>query len=275
MFIFILGFLLMASPGFAQDSNKFVIPKQDIVGIEEPVPTGDIVILRVSPIQDKVEYLKSVEYRWIIIRDGKIVTRFIAMNDSIVFGAGSDPNVDIKVFLIRAYNYEITEELTTKDDKKVKVVKESGMRLADPIIAQVKLRGPNPPVPPPNPVDPDPIFPIGRFDLAKVSYNAVKQVTALDSARRVQAARALARSYSSIASSIRAGAITNPKKALEETKAANDIALRDLGIRGEFEPWDQALKSVLVNLNSSGKLKTMDDFATAWDEIAQGLNAAK
>lgn len=284
IFAVVLGVLLMLTPNVSgQGAEKFVVPKQTILGAEEAVPPGDIVILKISPIalKDKPQFLKETQYHWTVFKNGKKFDRFIPWpdNSTLVFGAGMDTKADIKVLLTIGYRFEVTEDVKDKDGKVIgKTIKESAMRIPQPVVAQVRV-GNGPPDPGPDPVNPDvpdPVFPVGKYGLSKVVYDASKLVT-LDSASKVRSATALANNYKGIASSIRAGAIKTPQDALIKTKEGNASALSSAAVvNSSWEPWDLVVQKVLTNLNKVDKtLMTASDIAIAWDEIAAGLLAVK
>lgn len=287
LYSIILGLMLMATPNicYAQGAEKFVVPHQTILGADEPVPPGDIVILKISQIslKDKPQYLKEVQYHWTVLRNGKKIDRFIAWpdNSSLVFGAGNDTKADIKVLLSIAYRYEVVEEIKDKDGKVTgKVIKESAMRLAEPVLAQIRVGdGPNPPNPPgpgPDPVNPDPVFPNGKYGLSKTTYDATKTVN-LDSASKQRSATALSNNYKGLASAVRAGTIKTPTDLLQKTAKGNTDALKSVNVlNNEWQAWDDAVQRVLIRLNKVDKtMVAISDFADAWDEIAAGLAAVK
>jgi hypothetical protein len=285
----IMGALLMtpimnAQSDFGTSPDKFVVPQQKIIGADEPVAPGDIIILKISPIQGKVQHLKTIKYNWLVLKNGKQVDRMIEWPDktALVFGAGTDTKADIKVILSIAYHYEITEDVKDKDGKVTsKVIKQSDIRLAKPILAQIKVgNGPTPPpdpdVPTPDPDVPDPVLPSGQYGLAKISYDGAKLVK-LDSAMKIRSAMALAANYEGIAAAVKAGVIKSPKEVLEKTLEGNKAVFDSLKlVSSGWEPWDQHVQKVLIKLNKESKtMTTVDDFATAWKEISVGLKNVK
>lgn len=289
MLSLVLGTLILFSTTAysQQGADKFVVPKQTIVGADEPVPPGDVVILKISPIEakDRPQYLKEVQYRWTVFKNGKKFERFLPWPDGSVlaFGSGVDTKVDIKVILTIAYRYEVQEDMKDKDGKVVgKVIKESAIRLVNPLVAQVKIGNgpdiPDPvdPVDPIDPIVPDPTFPFGKYGLSKVTYDASKSVK-LDASSKQKSAQALASNYRGLASAVSAGTIKTAKDLLEKTAAGNEAAFKRVNVaKNEWQAWDDSVEAVLVKLNKTDKtLVTLQDFVTAWNEIATGLDAVK
>lgn len=290
LFALVLGLILMASPSmYSQDgftaNEKFVVPNQTIIGAEEPIPTGEIVVLKISPIdaKNKPQFLKEIRYQWTVFKNGKKFDRFIPWpdNSTLVFGSGNDTRADIKVLLSIAYRYEVTEDVKDKDGKVTgKKITESAMRLAQIKVAQVKVgTEPNPPPgPDPDPINPTPapVFPPGKYGLSKIVYDAASLVN-LDSTSKQRSATALANNYKGIASSIRAGAIKSPQDALIKTKDGNGAALKSVSVvNSSWEPWDVEVQRMLDKFNKVDKtLATVQDIATAWDEISAGLMQVK
>lgn len=122
--------------------------------------------------------------------------------------------------------------------------------------------GPDPgPGPGPNPPPtPDP----GKYQLAAFVQVITSSVTA---ANKVQTAQGLARNFDSVASSIAAGAITDPDQIVKQTYNLNAPLMTDQA----WKPWVAQLRDKLNGLSDSSQMVTAADYATAWREIAAGL----
>lgn len=137
----------------------------------------------------------------------------------------------------------------------------------------VTIGPPNPPptpIPPspPNPPGPTPLPP-GKYGLATLARDWAPSTAPSLAAN----ARSLASSFHSIASAIAAGTLTLPVDILAETKTSNRTALgADAAI---WQTWFANLATKLQSLSTAGTLATPDDYATAWREIAAGLEAVK
>lgn len=128
--------------------------------------------------------------------------------------------------------------------------------------------GPQPePGPTPPPPDPQP----GRFGLSPMVKAWVVALVQGDGAQRKAAAARLAKSFRALSARIAAGALTDPAKILNETRAASAQALA--GERDAWLPWSDALAGTLDQASKDKKLVEPADFAEAWGEIAAGLEA--
>jgi hypothetical protein len=128
--------------------------------------------------------------------------------------------------------------------------------------------GPNPPVPPgPNPPGP---LPDGKYGLAKFAHGAASALVTADPSK-ASTARNLAGSFSSVASMIAAGTVNGQADIKAKTTAANNTALGSA--RDAWLPFFNSLRVQLNDLTRQKKISANDDFATAWREIADGLNA--
>jgi hypothetical protein len=122
--------------------------------------------------------------------------------------------------------------------------------------------GPTPPGPGPgpNPPTPDP----GKYGLAAFVAQAAATV---QSATRRQTAATVANNFDGVASSIAAGAITDPAEIIKQTYNLNAAPLSDPA----WKPWSAAVRQKLNSISDAGQLTSATDYATAWREIAAGL----
>lgn len=258
---------LSALTAFGQD--KYVLPKQSIVGAEKPVPLGELVDLSLSPIENRPANLASVSVDWRVF-EGNTPKRVRQQGEGIFFGAGVQPK---KMLVIAAVSYLYLE----KEGDKIKDAQVRNQLLT--VELQIGQSEPNPgPNPPPNPgpgpaPNPTPTLPDGRFGLAKTSYLlAVSKVKE----PRAKAAHVLADAFESVASAVAAGAYKTGDQILAATKEANNAALAQANL--DPNPWEEfgaELQKSLYEMYKSKKISTTDDYADAWREIATGLKAIK
>lgn len=153
---------------------------------------------------------------------------------------------------------------------------------ADVVYVKIGPKGFNPtppePQPPvPIPPQPTPVIPDGKYGLSKTVYvTAMKNVSS--PARK--AAPGLVSSYTGISAKIAAGgynSVPNFQKAiLEETTESNRQALANAKISDkEWETFFISLQDTTYQLYQDRKLVNKNDFKTAWDEIALGLEYVK
>lgn len=251
--------------------DKFTVPDQKING-GGTVSAGDVVVLSVSPIDNdkKPENLQNVVYNWKILEDGKIKTKGVQEwpgNDRVVFGAGIKKGKKFTGILSITYLYVVKD----KDGKITEVATRSKL-LMDEVVVEGDVPGPDPgpgPGPNPNPNPPAPVLPDGKYKLAKFSYdNSLQKV---DASIRKADSLALATSFNGIASKIASGSFTSLEDILKETQTSNRTALKDN--TNKWENFFIELQKNLYTLYKGKQMATMEDFATAWKEIATGLEA--
>jgi hypothetical protein len=257
----LLFFLALTSlgPAFAAD---FVIPQQKIVGAEQVISPGELVTLSVSP-PEKTPGLTSTSYKWKIL-EGTQERRFaVDVNGNIFFGAGIKPRTFTAVVAITHLFTERTGDKVTRAATHTEI-----------LTATIRVGGELPPpdgdktpvVPKP---DTDASFPAGKYQLARFAYEAGMKVSASGRTK----GRALADSFKNIASAIAAGGLKDARAILKQTKDSNDAALGDQV--SAWESFSDALEEKLFTLYQSGSLRSAADFATAWNELAQGLEKVK
>ena len=257
---------------FAQAADQPQIPQQKIVGADEPVPAGEIVVLQPSSIDQPPAGLLSVSYGWVIVEDGKVKKRVKAEADgSIIFGAGLTAR---KFLVILSIDYVFEKAPAAKAGDHPQVIQVHRLVTADvSVTGGQPAPGPNPP-PGPGP-GPQPL-PDGKYKLAATANQLVLTKVTLPAAQRAAAAQAMAQSMRSIVAAINAGQLTAPADILKQTKAANNAALKQAGVEpSAFDAYALELKRVLTQLNAQKLLSTASDFAQAWGEIADGLAAVK
>lgn len=124
--------------------------------------------------------------------------------------------------------------------------------------------GPNPPGPGPTP-PPDP----GRFNLAA---EVLAWSAAVPADQRSLAPR-LAENFEAVASAVAAGVMKLPADIIGETNKRNTVTQG--ASRKNWGGFWESLRQRLNGLADRGELKTPEDYATAWREIAAGLRGVK
>lgn len=142
----------------------------------------------------------------------------------------------------------------TTDDPEPQIV-----ILTHALTVEGDVPGPNPqPQPGPKPVIPD-----GKYGLAKQSYELAATIPGQPKIQELLTV------YRSLSSQIRAGSIKGIPKILETTREKLMTQLGDTF--DAWKPWGQAIAKTMTKAETDGLLKTEEDLATAYDEIAVGL----
>lgn len=249
---------------FAQD--KFVLPSQNIVGAEQPIPLGELVDLSISPLKDKAPNLDKVVVAWKVY-DGDTEKKFRLAGDGIFFGAGIKPK-KLLVLASVSYLYKVKEgdKITEADIKNVLL--STTLQIGDQV-----LPAPNPVDPKPNVPDAGQQLPAGRFNLSKIAYDNVYRY--VDVSNR-SGAKVYANSLEGVASSIAAGIYDEVEPILKATKEANDKAFKDANISTKgWNAYGDAMQEIIYDMYKNKKLITVYDFRDAWLEISRGLKAIK
>lgn len=264
-----LAFLLITSFACATD---FTVPDQKITGADNPVPVGEAIELSVNGVKDKPVNYVSSSYVWKVycLPEGKEkVEKVRSFEDKdgsqgIFFGGG----ITSKSFLVNCY---VTHLYAVKaPDGKVTEVATRNLVLS----VKVLYGDPSNPKPPDVPPD-SPTFNDGKYKLEKFSYDNFMSVNA---AVRSQAASILSTSFTGTASMVKAGVLKTPQEALKKALENNQNALN--GAKppvplAELDKFVTALQDQIYSLYQSKQLKTVDDYATAFNEIAAGLKKIK
>lgn len=251
---------------------KYEVPVQKIEGAESPVGLGEVVLLNLSKITKLPENMVDYTVEWKVFDRG-VEKKFFTNDKGIFFGSGVQAR---KLIVFASVSYLYVEK---DGDKFVKAGIKSQFIT---VVVDVGGIGPGPnpgpdPNPGPNPLVPDPVFPDGSFKLASKSFSLAKDK--VEVAKRQTAAAELSKAFSTQAAKIAAGQELDAagiKKVLEDSTDANREALKKIGV--DKSVWDNffvSLQEEIFSLYQSGKLKTKNDFATAWREISQGLAEVK
>lgn len=132
---------------------------------------------------------------------------------------------------------------------------------AQPVVSKVTLGG-SAPVPPPGP-GPTPA------PLSAIAEAARAAATSAPAAQRT----AVADSFDGIASRIAAGTIKEAAAIIEATRTANQTAVGEA--KDAWLPFFEAIRTILNNEASAGRLATPAAHQAAWEQIAIGVRAAK
>lgn len=266
----------------------FTVPQQTIVGAEEAIPAGDIVLLAPSTMKTVPPFLVNTTYDWTVVEQDlrgwkpgqpypylKEKPRIRQENDgSVVFGAGLYQN---KYLVICSCTYSY------KDDKGNTGVKTQRLS-AEVTVAGEPFPAPTPPPPPPPPTPPtpptppapDPVFPASTFNLEGKAYSLAKSKVTVSADKKAAVCTAVAQSFDGIASAINAGTLTDAEDILKKTKVANNSALQQAGADlTAFDAFGVGLQKELYSLYQAQKLNVAADYAEAWKEISVGLKAIK
>ena len=264
---YLFSLVILLAAAFAQAADQPQIPTQKIVGAEDPIPAGEIVVLQPSSIDTQPPGLLSVSYGWVIIEDGKVKKRVKAEPDgSIIFGAGLTAKKFLVVLSID-YVFEKTPAAKAGDHPQV-------IQVHRLITAEVAVTGgQSPPAPGPSPT-PTPTPPLvdGKYKLATAVNQLVLSKVTLPVDQRAKAAQAMSQSMKSIAASINAGQLKSVADVLKQTKLSNNNALKSVGV--DPTSWDAfslELKRLLTSLSSSQQMVSLADVQEAWTEISSGL----
>lgn len=274
--------VLLAGAGIATSGvDRFTVPEQTIVGLEFPIPPGELVDLNVSKIKSPPEFWVSSSTAWKVLeflrtQDGKISLvekRTKAYDGGVFFAAGLQPRRLVVVASI-THVYVVKD----KEGKVTDFATRTNVLHGECVIGGGPGPDPGPPDPGPGPGPPDPqpepSFPDGKFGLAKYVYRAAQVEVAQDI--RGKGAQALSTSFRGIAAKIAAGTLDGAENILAQTKAANESALAAAGVSKDgWAGWGGALKNKLVELDRAGKLSAKTDYQAAWGEIADGLSKVK
>lgn len=250
----VLALMLSVGVAFGQDR---VIPEQKIVGAEKPVPLGEIVFLSLSKVDSPPAGYVKYHVAWKVMDGGKERAFRVMPDGSIFFGTGVTKRIVI-VYACVSYLYE-----ERKDNQLVGADVRSAL-----IVSQVQIGdGTIPPLP--DPSNPDPVFPDGKFKLASTAYKTAKDKVAPEDRA---AALELAKSFRKKAQDIKDGKHAKIEDILTETTKSNRDALDKTGVaRAKWDAYFSALQEDIYKLYTDKKLVTPAEFVTAWNEIADGL----
>ena len=225
------------------------LPDQKIIGAEEPVPRGDIVILKVSDVGN-VPNLKSVSYAWIVIEDGKVKKRVAIWPNGTQIVFGNVAKYSVTVYCHITYVFQKDDKIDVKHKL---------------LSVDLKLEKPEPPKPP-NPPRPSPDSKYGLDVWVK------NTVLSMNLPNTDVVSSFMSDNFRSISSAISAGVYQNIEQVLKATSDLNNKSFARYNIdSSEWNGFNRAIQKKLYDLYSSKKMTTMDDFAQAWLEISEGF----
>jgi len=244
---------------FAQD--KYTVPDQKIVGAEKPVPLGDIVFLSLSKVDQPPAGYTKYNVTWKVIDGGKERGFRVMPDGSIFFGSGLSKR---SVTVLASVSYLYT-------DKKDGQIVDADVRSA---LLSATLQLGDGPAPPPDPQpNVDPVFPDGKYKLSAAVWKLAKDKVPADG---LAGGAALAQSFKTMQSQIAAGRFQKVEDVLKETTLSNRKALDTAGVsRDKWDAFFSEFQEVIYKLYTDKKVANMADFATAWGEIAAGLEQVK
>lgn len=240
--------------------DKFSTPKVTITGAEQAIPVGGLVQLGVT-LESKPKDLHSVSYTWTVLPKTPTITW--PDGTKIIFGTGVQ-NSTFTVILTASFVY------TTKEGDKITEI----IQRSTTSTVSVQIQGSIPtPGPGPGP-GPGPRPDSNLTGLSKQAYDWVGLVNRTGSYTddKVKSdAQKLSVSFNGVAAAVAAGVHTDVQAILKATKESNDATIEN---RTEWLPWFTKMSEYLQQSYGNGTVRTPQQFAAAWREIAKGLEAA-
>ncbi len=250
-----IGLLLLCS--LAARATDFQLPEnQQIVGVDKPVPLGELVTLTVNPVQKAPEHFLKATYDWKVF-DGLKEKPVLQNGNTVFFGAGIKSKKLLAV-VAATYLYAVKD----KDGKVIEIGSKTRLMSAEVVIGDTPDVTPEPePEQPETPV-------AGKFALAPFVYQSARSLVKPASRKGAKPLAAAFRKSAAEARSV--------NELLNKTKDANDAAIIGAGVStDDWEAWGEALQEKLKVLFKAGKLKSLADYQQAWTEISDGLALVK
>lgn len=262
MFKRLLFLLLLLVP--AASYGQAPIPPLAITGYEKPTKHGDLVKLQITKTDNPPASLEDVQYDWKVFNaDGSEKGNVFVTDDkkTLLFASGTK-DTTFTIAVNASYLF------ITKDDKGAVTAAKlytSGIITKSVVVQDDVEPGPTP--------TPEPVIPDSKFKLVAVAYNQAKSVT---SNLKVQAAQALANSYSTTAADINSGKIKSLTDAYNQVKTLNESAFAKLGEPvSNWSAWNEAIKTSVYQLYQQKQTSVLTDYAEVFSELAQGLSLVK
>jgi hypothetical protein len=255
----------------AKAADQFQLPNQELV-VPTTVDPGEMVVAKVSDINNPPANYVGATYRWKVTENSaqdasnfkdKVNIQVWPGGTSIVFGTGVSQK-KFHVVCSASYLYIVKDSSgkVTSVGQRAKLFRQ---------IVTVGNPSPAPgPGPSPNPT-PTPTFPDGKYGLSKTAWQMA--MTSVPEANRVAGGHAIATSLNGVASQVAAGTLKNVKDILTAAKNQNQQALSSVKV--PLSDWDSffaQLQKNLYSLYNDNKINTVDDFATAFKEVAIGVD---
>lgn len=303
-FKYVLCICLLVIPinAYSQPSPPPIPVMVELTGTEDTVNFGDVIQLKAVINNGKIpENIADIKYQWYIFEDGiKITKGLIVWPDGtqIFFGAGVKPRkvtvaLSVSCLFTNKSQIKVTDpvgqslegaKIVTSDGKTItSAITDSYLVAADLTTKTITIGAQPSPDPDPTPVPPTPVFPVGRFGLAKTAFTLTNNISA---DHRSEAA-ALATSYANIADRINqsiskqaAGiALTNEDVKLDvqsmiaAVAASNKVALgTSVSI---WQDWNKSYGDEIYGMYKDKKIVGPADWRDAFIETANGLRLVK
>ena len=265
----------------AQVGAKMSEIKQTLLGLEKEVAPGQLIKIKVSPMQVTSENTVTAIYKFALLENGKLSNNCETLTTS---EKNTDPPKTGSDFIMttlcdNTIKYQVIFSVTyieTKTGTK-EVISVTNSPVA---IYDVKVSGYKPPTPNPTP-NPDNI-PDSNFGLIRIVYLECIKME-LDKDKKAILFDALANTFSAMQSKIAAGVykdstnedeqIDRVETFLKETKTSVNDAIKKTGIDPKIFDGkvDVAIQGVLSKAYDAGKMKKFADYQSAWAEIAEGF----
>lgn len=241
------------------EDPKYTPPALSIGGADSPISLGELVQLWVKPPDIIPDNLYSTAYTWTLLPN----KNFIVWPDKtrILFGAGIQNATFVAIVTASHVFVEKNAEGDFNNIIQRTITKMVTIKIGDGTV-----------IPPPgggggnggNGGD----IPPGITGLAKQAYDWTANINV--TSKKADAAK-LAASFTAIAVQIQNGTLRDISAILNATKQSNDRAITT---RDQWLPWFTKMSEHLQKSFSNGTIKTLQQFNTAWLEIAKGLQAA-
>lgn len=247
----------------------------------EKADNGHMIIVSAKIDRTKLpKDLLAIDYHWTVLVNGVPDQQVLIWPDGtqIIFSGSKEDSITT---IILDVNCLFGTKMVVKvEDKDVEVVANAAVKspelaTAAIIVGDPPAPGPGP-RPGPNPPAPSPILPAGRFDLAKFAYQVIDSDTAMTPKQKVDLAIGYSKAFGGIAGQI--AALPNYRNV---TTIFHDTNLKSIEARaaaGVIEPevatFRKTMDDKVYDLYAVKKvLRTAEDVADAWRELAAGFNA--
>lgn len=267
-----LVLLLLGAAVSAQDLPKpekkavgvnYSAPKLTVSGADKSIAIGELVVLD-AVLDGSPKDMTAVSYSWTVLPTNKNIVTW-PDGAKIIFGTGTKPQ-NVTVILTASMVF------ATKEADKITDI---SLKTATTIVTvRITDAGPDNNTDPvkPDPIIPSPVKPESEVSKKTLSWvKLVKTSAKYKDANLRSDANAIADNFDKIASATAAGTLKGANAILKATKEANDSAVSN---RDEWLPFFNELSDFLQSANKSGTLKTDDQYASTWREIAKGIRNA-
>lgn len=243
------------------EDPKYTPPALNVGGADSPIPLGELVQLWVKPPDIIPDNLYSTAYTWTLLPNKNFVTW--PDKTRILFGSGIQSTTFVAVVTASHVFVEKNAEGDFNDIIQRTVTKMVTVKIGDGTVI----------IPPPGGGgggngNGGGVIPPGITGLAKQSYDWTIAVNV--ASKKADAAK-LAASFTAVAAQIQNGSLRDVSAILNATKESNDRAITT---REQWLPWFTRMSEHLQKSFSNGSIKTLQQFNTAWLEIAKGLQTA-